>query len=117
MHCRVFPPGGSANSDADPQKIWANVFNCGTDPVLTAMPAALFDTNSVEGQVDVVVNNDDVIWFNLEKFCKLTDWLARVVHERKQGCCNHFVGSGPEPPLGNNGYRLVTLHWRTEFGG
>ena len=109
MHRGVFLARRATDANANAQEIRTDVVDGGTNTVLTPVTATRLDANGVEGQVDVVVDHDDVVGVNSEELSELPDWPAGHVHETHQRRKNDSVGAGSKSTLGDHRDGLVTL--------
>ncbi len=109
VHRGVLLTGGTTDTDSNAQEIGADVGDGRTNPVLASVAATRLDPNGIERQVDVVMNHDDVVGFDVEELRQLPDGTARRIHETQQRRQNHLVGAGLKAPLGHHRDRLVAL--------
>ena len=71
------------DSDTYAVILFANEGIDGTQTVVTAVAATLFEADGTEGEIDIIVDHNNVVGIDLEKLPDGLDTFAREIHVRR----------------------------------
>ncbi len=96
----VHPLGRSSNAHLQSQEVIpAHVLDDRTHSLMSSVSSPLFETKPAEGEIQIIMNDDEIFHFEVEKVGHLFDRFSTSIHERHWFGQDDLPGVDPSRPV------------------